>query len=193
MERATSANNTVTCLYSADWVAGASGEPHSLQNFAVAPNRAPHAHETLATVRAPGPSPSSSTSVSCHRWSDLSAISHRGPCPPVFTRPMSHGRRRSRSVPLLITGRSGRPYPLANSNDEPRPGFPGLLAADCLIPPYCRPRLCARIVSRSRATWSRFERWGTEDDLPQLGDGSSDAGRSGACGKAEPLQEGDQS
>ena len=42
MECATSANNTVTCLYSADRVASVSGEPHSLQNFAVALNWVPH-------------------------------------------------------------------------------------------------------------------------------------------------------
>jgi hypothetical protein len=42
IERTTSANNTVTCLYSADWVADVIGVPHSPQNLAVAPNCVPH-------------------------------------------------------------------------------------------------------------------------------------------------------
>jgi hypothetical protein len=82
MECTTSANNTVTCLYSADWVAGVSGEPHSLQNLAVDAAKAPHdLHERSAAVSAAGPSPLPSTSVSCHRWSDMSAISHPGTLP----------------------------------------------------------------------------------------------------------------
>src|SRR5262245_54021961 len=42
IECTTSAKSTVTCLYSADCVASATTDPHSLQNFAVGPNRIPH-------------------------------------------------------------------------------------------------------------------------------------------------------
>ena len=35
IECTTSANNTVTCLYSTDGLARATGVPHSLQNLAV--------------------------------------------------------------------------------------------------------------------------------------------------------------
>ena len=78
IESTTSANNTVTCLYSADWVACATGVPHSLQNLAVAPNCVPHdLQERPAAIGAPMPSPESSTSVSCHRW--LVKVCHIGP------------------------------------------------------------------------------------------------------------------
>ena len=42
IECTTSANSTVTCLYSADVAAAVIGDPHSSQNFAVARNSAPH-------------------------------------------------------------------------------------------------------------------------------------------------------
>ena len=85
IDRTTSANRTVTCLYSADRVASVSGEPHSLQNFAVAANCAPHdLHDSPAAASASLPS---STPVSCHRWSDTSAISQLGRCPTRFPRP----------------------------------------------------------------------------------------------------------
>src|SRR5260370_31443519 len=71
IEPTTSANNTVTCLYSADRVADVTGVPHSLQNLAVAPNWVPHElHDGPATVSPPRPSPPSFTSVSCHRTSN---------------------------------------------------------------------------------------------------------------------------
>src|ERR1700741_3656716 len=41
IEWTTSANSTVTCLYSADWVSGVSRAPHSPQNLAVGPDCAP--------------------------------------------------------------------------------------------------------------------------------------------------------
>ena len=59
IERTTSANSTVTCLYSAaDCAASLTGVPHSLQNLADVLNRVPHDPHSL-----------SSTPLSCHRWS----------------------------------------------------------------------------------------------------------------------------
>src|SRR6476620_1795261 len=68
IECTTSANNTVTCLYSA--VAATTGAPHSKQNFAVAPSCVPHdaQHRSTSVIRV-RPSPRSSTSIWCHRWS----------------------------------------------------------------------------------------------------------------------------
>src|ERR1700739_159561 len=51
MEWTTSANKTVTCLYSAARAPWLSGLPHSLQNFAVAGNGRPHdQHDSSAVV-----------------------------------------------------------------------------------------------------------------------------------------------
>ena len=51
MECTTSANSTVTCLYSADFGGAVMGEPHSSQNFAVARNSVPHdGHATVDVV-----------------------------------------------------------------------------------------------------------------------------------------------
>ena len=53
MECTTSANSTVTCLYSADRVAYVSGEPHSLQNLAVVLSWVPHdPHDNAAASSA---------------------------------------------------------------------------------------------------------------------------------------------
>ena len=79
IECTTSANSTVTCLYSADRVACVSGAPHSLQNleFGLAA-RVPHdPQNSPVAVSPPPPSPLGSTSVSFHRWSAMSVIS---PC-----------------------------------------------------------------------------------------------------------------
>ena len=76
IECTTSANNTVTCLYSADWAACASRAPHSPQNLAVGPDCAPQEPQNSpVAVSPPPPSPLRSTSVSCHRWSTMSVIS----------------------------------------------------------------------------------------------------------------------
>jgi hypothetical protein len=57
IERTTSAKRTVTCLYSAEGVACAAGEPHSLQNLAVRPKSAPHdPQERPTALTAPLPS-----------------------------------------------------------------------------------------------------------------------------------------
>ena len=70
IECTTSANSTVTCLYSADRVACVSRVPHSPQNLAVGLDCAPQEPQNnLVAVNPPPPSPLGSTSVSCHRWS----------------------------------------------------------------------------------------------------------------------------
>src|SRR5258708_447390 len=76
IERTTSANSTVTCLYSADRLTCVTGAPHSLQNLEFGGSSVPHdPHDSPAAVSAPRLL--SSTSVSCHHWSTMSAIS---PC-----------------------------------------------------------------------------------------------------------------
>ena len=92
IECTTSANNTVTCLYSADWVACASRAPHSLQNLAVALNSVPHELQDGPTaVRAPRPCPPSSTSIWCHRCSDnVCQIDWRSAPKPRSTRRHRH-------------------------------------------------------------------------------------------------------
>jgi hypothetical protein len=78
IERITSANSTVTCLYSADWVACVNRAPHSPQNLAVGLDRAPQEpQKNPVAVSPPPPSPLGSTSVSFHCWSTMSVIS---PC-----------------------------------------------------------------------------------------------------------------
>src|SRR5271170_7611060 len=84
IECTTSANNTVTSLYSADWVACASRVPHSPQNFAVGLNCAPQEPQSNPVgVSPPPPSPLGSTSVSFHRWSTMS-------CPPYHRCDLRH-------------------------------------------------------------------------------------------------------
>jgi hypothetical protein len=50
IECTTSANSTVTCLYSAVVPDTAVGDPHSSQNFAVGRNSAPHLVQLNAAV-----------------------------------------------------------------------------------------------------------------------------------------------
>jgi hypothetical protein len=50
IECTTSANSTVTCLYSAGVVAVATGAPHSLQNFEFGGNSVPHDPQTKAAA-----------------------------------------------------------------------------------------------------------------------------------------------
>src|SRR6478672_2377403 len=51
IECTTSANNTVTCLYSADRLTCVTGAPHSLQNLELGGSSVPHdPHTTAATV-----------------------------------------------------------------------------------------------------------------------------------------------
>src|SRR6516162_2651288 len=50
IERTTSANSTVTCLYSAGVVAVAMGAPQWLQNLAFAPSSVPHDPHTKAAA-----------------------------------------------------------------------------------------------------------------------------------------------
>ena len=67
IERTTSANSTVTCLYSADRLTCVTGAPHSLQNLAFGGSSVPHdpQHSPVA-VSPPPPSPLGFTSVSFH-------------------------------------------------------------------------------------------------------------------------------
>jgi hypothetical protein len=70
--------HTVTCLYSADRMTCVTGAPHSLQNLELGGSSVPHdPQNSPVAVSPPPPSPPGSTSVSCHRWSAMSAIS---PC-----------------------------------------------------------------------------------------------------------------
>src|SRR5882757_1117040 len=78
IERTTSANSTVTCLYSADRLTSVTGAPHSLQNLEFGGSSVPHdPHGSPAAISAPLPSPLGSTSQSFHCWSTMSVIS---PC-----------------------------------------------------------------------------------------------------------------
>src|ERR1700738_2897089 len=76
IECTTSANSTVTCLYSADRLTSVTGAPHSLQNLEFGGSSVPHdPHGSPAAISALRLL--SSTSVSCHCWSEMSVIS---PC-----------------------------------------------------------------------------------------------------------------
>src|SRR6476660_4528345 len=79
IDRTTSANSTVTCLYSADRLSCVTGAPHSLQNLEFGDSSFPHdPHDSPVAVSAPRPSsPLGSTSVSFHRCSVMSVVS---PC-----------------------------------------------------------------------------------------------------------------
>src|SRR3954471_21094617 len=78
IECTTSANSTVTCLYSAAVAAGLTDAPHSLQNLESGGSSVPHdPHNSPVAVSPRPPSPLGSTSVSFHRWSAMSVIS---PC-----------------------------------------------------------------------------------------------------------------
>src|ERR1700747_378982 len=75
IEWTTSANSTVTCLYSADLAAGVIGAPHWLQNRESGGNSVAHdVHDSPVAVSLPPPSPLPSTSVSFHHWSTMSVI-----------------------------------------------------------------------------------------------------------------------
>jgi hypothetical protein len=135
IEWTTSANNTVTCLYSADWEAFAAADPHSLQNLAVAARSVPHDPQVMAAAAsAPQPSPLSSTSVSFHRWSDMSAKSHLGRRLIRLSPPQQRPSTAFTSAPVLITCRGRRSRPaLPDPNYQRGTGFSGLLAADGVI------------------------------------------------------------
>src|SRR6202049_809366 len=78
IECTTSANSTVTCLYSADRPTCVTGAPHSLQNLEFGGSSVPQEPQNSpVAVSRPPPSPLWSTSVSCHRWSAMSVISPR--------------------------------------------------------------------------------------------------------------------
>src|ERR1700694_5338714 len=73
IECTTSANSTVTCLYSADRLTCVTGAPHSLQNLEFSGRSVPHdPHDSPVALTAPRPS---STPTSFHRWSTMSVIS----------------------------------------------------------------------------------------------------------------------
>src|SRR6476620_2669912 len=76
IEWTTSANSTVTCLYSADRLSCVTGAPHSLQNLEFGGSSVPHDPQSSpVAVSPPPPSPLGSTSVSFHCWSEMSGIS----------------------------------------------------------------------------------------------------------------------
>src|SRR6478736_6671201 len=78
IEWTTSANSTVTCLYSADRLSCVTGAPHSLQNLEFGGSSVPHdTQSSPVAVSPPPPSPLGSTSVSFHRCSVMSVISPR--------------------------------------------------------------------------------------------------------------------
>ncbi len=64
IECTTSANNTVTCLYSAGFAASAMGVPHSSQNLAPARSPVPHAAHSVGAAVWAETSPLSPTSIS---------------------------------------------------------------------------------------------------------------------------------
>ena len=65
IECTTSANRTVTCLYSADRVTGVTGAPHLLQNSESGGSCVPQEeHDSPVVVN---PTPTGSTSIWCHR------------------------------------------------------------------------------------------------------------------------------
>src|SRR4029079_10787942 len=75
IDRTTSANSTVTCLYSADRLTCETGAPHSLQNFEFSGSSVPHElHDNRAAVSAPLASPTGSTSASLHLYSATFAL-----------------------------------------------------------------------------------------------------------------------
>ena len=64
IEWTTSANSTVTCLYSADRLTCVTGAPHSLQNLEFGGSSVPHdPQNSPVAVSPPPPSPPGSTSV----------------------------------------------------------------------------------------------------------------------------------
>src|SRR6476646_1664583 len=76
IECTTSANSTVTCLYSADRLRCVTGAPHSLQNLEFGGSSVPQdPQNSPVAVSPPPPSPLGSTSVSCHRCSVISVVS----------------------------------------------------------------------------------------------------------------------
>jgi hypothetical protein len=78
IECTTSANSTVTCLYSADRLTCVTPAPHSLQNLEFGGSSVPQEPQNSpVAVSPPPPSPLWSTSVSCHRWSTMPVISPR--------------------------------------------------------------------------------------------------------------------
>src|ERR1700746_777022 len=78
IECTTSANSTVTCLYSAHWVACVRRVPHSPQNLAVGLDCVPQEPQiSPVAVSPPPPSRLGSTSESFHRCSAMSVVS---PC-----------------------------------------------------------------------------------------------------------------
>src|SRR4029077_2294617 len=88
IEWTTSANKTVTCLFSAAVAAGLTDAPHLLQNRESGGSSVPHdPHNSPAAVTTPRPS---STSVSCHRWSTMSGL------------PLVPWRRRPKEVMAMV-------------------------------------------------------------------------------------------
>ena len=73
IDRTTSANMTVTCLYSASSEAAVTGEPHPSQNRACSRSRRPHARHDPAAIRPSAADPSSGR--------DYGFANHKAPWP----------------------------------------------------------------------------------------------------------------
>jgi hypothetical protein len=74
-ECTTSANNTVTCLNSADVAAGVIGVPHSLQNLEIGGSSVPHdVHDSVVAVSPPPPVRPTATSSSAVGLTDRIAL-----------------------------------------------------------------------------------------------------------------------
>src|SRR4051812_35940476 len=93
IECTTSANSTVTCLYSADRVADVTGMPHSLQNLTVAPSCVPHDTHDNPAVVSPSPHP---------RWDPRQYRFNAGQRRPTY-------RRAICDLVRLVCGPLGRP------------------------------------------------------------------------------------
>jgi UDP-N-acetylmuramoyl-L-alanyl-D-glutamate--2,6-diaminopimelate ligase len=107
IDRTTSANSTVTCLYSAGRGACVSRAPHSRQNLPAERDCAPQEQQISSVAVAPPLSPGqTSTSVSFHRWSVMSGIS------PPFETDFPDGVARAplgRVMPVTAPNWSNRP------------------------------------------------------------------------------------
>src|SRR6478672_10287539 len=116
IECTTSANSTVTCLYSADRVACVTGAPHSLQNLELGGSSVPHdPQNSPVAVSPPPPSPLGSTSVSFHCWSAMSVVSlchlrHEGlrPSYVVSFETAAHLARLSPEHRVIVSYRRGK-------------------------------------------------------------------------------------
>ena len=151
IECTTSAKRTVTCLYSADLVAGTRAVPHSLQNLAVVLDCAPHdPQNSPVAVSPPPPSPLGSTSVSFHRRSVMSVISPRH---------LRHEVSRPSDVVCFETdGKGGASPPRLYPSVRLRPGVSSPAALKALSTPWSTTCMRASGLRESRNAIARPHR-----------------------------------